>query len=115
MSNNYEANKFLMKVGVSPDLCGYHYLAEAINATKERLMNNDVNSKFMELYTDIANKFDTNYVRVERNMRHAIEKAFLSNNAVLQDMFGALIDESGRVTVSCFVYAIAEHLIMENN
>lgn len=115
MSNNYEANKLLMKVGVSPDLCGYHYLAEAINATKERLKNNDVNYKFMAVYQDIASKFNTTAIRVERGMRHAIEKAFASKNKALIDMFETLIDESGKVVSSCFVYTIAEYLLMENN
>ena len=115
MENNYAAKKLLLEMGVSPDLSGYHYLAEAITTVRELVLINDVNYKFMVLYMQIAKKFNTTSSRVERAMRHAVETAFSFKNELLHEMFSTLIDESGKVTNSCFVCTLVEHLIMEEN
>lgn len=113
-NSSYATNKLLLKVGVSPDLNGYHYLTEAINTTKESLLNGEVNVKFIPLYKEIGKKFNTTGTRVERSIRHAVEKAFTVNNAFLNNIFNVLIDaDSSKVTNSCFVYTLAQYLIME--
>lgn len=109
---NYTTNKLLIKVGISPDLKGYHYLVEAINIAKEALLNNKVNENFTILYTSIAKKFDTTSNGVERAMRHSIAKAFKANNSLLHEIFKTLTTPSGNVTNSCFVYTLAQHLII---
>lgn len=115
MNNDiYAANKLLLKVGVSPDLDGYQYLTEAINVVKAKLLFNNISYKMTDLYVTIGQKFNTTHVRTERAMRHAVEKAFTTNSALLHDIFDALIDyNSGKVTTSCFVYTLAQYLIME--
>lgn len=115
MENNiYATKKLLLNVGISPNLDGYHYLTEAINTVKGMLKSGDVDCKFTVLYKDIGKKFNTTSARTERSMRHAIEKAFSSNNSLLKTIFNSLVDtRSGKVTVSCFVFTIAEYLIME--
>ena len=112
MNNSYAAKKLLMEVGVSPDLKGYHYLADAICTTKEMHLANQT-ANMMEMYHQIAKTFDTTASRVERSMRHAIEKAFLKNNALLNKTFNTLIDDNDKkATNSCFVCTLAEHLIL---
>jgi two-component system response regulator (stage 0 sporulation protein A) len=114
MKDIYAANKILMKVGISPDLNGYHYLAEAISMVKESIQNNKVNDKFTYMYAQIGKKFNTTGSRVERAMRHAVEKAFTVNSPLLHDIFDSLIDyDSGKVVNSCFVCTLAQYLIME--
>ena len=113
-NNNYATNKLLLEVGISPDLSGYHYLTEAINATKETLLSGKVNDKITVLYDNIATKFNTTGIRVERAMRHAVEKAFTINSPLLHEIFDSLIEfNSGKVVNSCFVYTLAQYLIME--
>lgn len=113
-NNNYAANKLLLKVGVSPDLSGYHYLVEAISTTKDACLNGNVNYKLTSLYADIGKKFDTTASRVERCMRHAVEKAFTINSPLLHEIFDTLIEfDSGKVVNSCFVYTLAQYLIMD--
>lgn len=113
-NNNYAANKLLMKVGISPDLDGYHYLTEAINIIKEKWLNGNVNCKMMNLYFTVGKKFNTASIRVERSIRHAVERAFVIGSPLLREMFDTLLDcESGKVTNSCFIYTLAQHLIME--
>ncbi len=107
-------NKLLMEMGISPDLTGYYYLVAAINLRKEKIMSGDVTHKFMDLYTEIAKKFNSTCVNVERAMRHAVEKAFELNNDLLCKTFGSMVDKnSGKVTVSCFIGTLAELLIEE--
>lgn len=108
------ANKLLMEMGISPDLTGYYYLVAAINLRKEKITNGDVTHKFMDLYAEIAEKFNNTVTNVERTMRHAVEKAFETKNDLLCKTFSTLIDkDSGKVTVSCFIGTLAEYLIME--
>lgn len=115
-NNNYATNKFLMKVGISPEISGYYYLIEAINTMKKAILNGEVNYKFTALYAQIGKKFNISAARVERAIRHSIEKAFSNNNAMLHKIFDSLIDyESGKVVNSCFVCTIAQYLIMEEN
>ena len=111
--NNYATNKLLMEVGISPDLSGYHYLKSAIESVKEMILGDKVNDSFMNLYAKIAVKFNTTSSRVERAMRHAVEKATELNNASFKGMFNTLVDGNDNPTNSCFVYTLAEHLIME--
>lgn len=75
-NSNYSTNKLLLEVGVSPDLSGYRYLVEAINTTKENMINNEI-YKITMLYKDIGKKFHTTGTRVERAIRHAVEKNIL--------------------------------------
>lgn len=108
------ANKLLMEMGISPELTGYYYLVEAINLRKEKITSGDVTYKFMNLYAEIAEKFNNTVTNVERVMRHAVEKAFETNNDLLYQTFNTLMDKrSGKVTVSCFIGTLAECLIIE--
>lgn len=116
MNNKYTIKKLLLDVGISPDLSGFHYLVEAINAQEEVRLNGKEKCSLTALYMEIAEKFNNTAPAVERSIRHAVEKAFKSNNILLYKIFNTLIDgKSGKVTVSCFVCTLAEYLIMEEN
>ena len=109
-------NKLLMEMGISPDVVGYHYLADAINARKEMVANGNVAYKFTDLYADVGKKFNCKATNVERTMRHAVEGAFKHGNDALCKIFRPMIkNQSGKVTVACFIGTLAEYLIMEEN
>lgn len=114
MNNNNTTNKFILNLGISPDLLGYGYIVEAVNTVKEMRLTNKVGN-FTELYADIADKFNVSASSVERAMRHAIEKAFIRKGPQLKEMFEAFFEGSNKVPNSCFVYTVAEYLIMNEN
>ena len=112
MTNNNTTNKFVLNLGISPDFQGYAYVIEAINMVKKMRLNNEPVRKFTQLYSDIAQKFDAKAQRVERDIRYAIEKAFIRNSAQLKEMCEAFLEGSNKVTNSCFICTVAEYLIM---
>ena len=62
---------FFVKIGIYSNLLGYDYLLEAVlmSYNNKKL----INSVTTELYPMLAEKFNTNYRNIERNMRNAIE------------------------------------------
>lgn len=67
----------LKSIGIAVHVKGYNYLREAIIYTK-----NNPGRKIAatnELYPEIAKKFNTTSNRVERAIRHAIEKLWKKN------------------------------------
>ncbi len=100
----------LIKAGVTPELIGYNYLAEAIAIVKGCIKDDKPTQKnFMQIYKEIADKFSVSTSGVERNMRTALQKA-LANDT---DLFSDLFSVNSNVTLSCFVYTLAQYLILE--
>ncbi len=109
-----EIKKLLIRMGIGADLKGYHYLAEAIAMQRERFDEGEEIKPCMEVYADIAKAHGDTAIRVERAMRHAIERAFSHYNEALEDLFYALVDmDSGKVTNSCFICTMAEYFYFE--
>ena len=66
--------RFVQKLGIRPNLSGYHLLIKAILlALKSPEL---LKSLTKELYPRIANDYGKNVKAVERNMRKAIESAY---------------------------------------
>lgn len=105
-----EIKEMLIRMGVSPDLMGYHYLAEAIAMQRERLDAGEKIKPCMKVYADIAKAHKETPASIERAMRFAIEKAFTNYNEELEDLFHALIGlDSGKVSNSCFICTMSEY------
>lgn len=109
--HTFSIKRTLQECGITPDIKGYHYLAEAI-AIKERANEkNDFNKSVMSIYEEVAGKFSTTASKVERAIRHAVEKGFKINNPVIAAVFGNAINaNSGKVTNACFIAMIAEYI-----
>ena len=81
---NNKINKLLLELGIAPNLTGFKYLVEAISI---KVQNSDTNAT--DIYYQIAENQNTTSVRVERDIRHAIEKAWNNGNHDLQSkLFG---------------------------
>ena len=109
-----EISTLLRELGISPDLSGFHYLKEAIQMVwyDETLLHNNVTKV---LYPTVAKKFKTTAMRVERGMRHAIEKGTLRTNIdLVRDIFGNTISPySNKPTNSQFIGCVVEYLLMQ--
>ena len=99
--------KLLKKMGV-PHIKGYYYICYAVV-----LLSKNKGMKIsLGLYPETAKKFDTTGSRVERAIRHAVERTFETGDyEVLDEVFGnAARADKGKVTNSEFLHTCVEYL-----
>lgn len=100
--------KLLKEMGVPMNIKGYRYLSNAIvTLSKEKEMKISIG-----LYPKVAREFATTSSRVERAIRHAVERTFERGNYdVINEVFGSKVSATkGKLTNSEFMYACIEYL-----
>lgn len=100
--------KLLKEMGVPLNIKGYRYLINAIvTLSKEKEMKISLG-----LYPKVAREFATTSSRVERAIRHAVERTFERGNYdVINEVFGTKVSATkGKLTNSEFMYACIEYL-----
>lgn len=111
MGRSIRIKETLKELGVSPNLCGYHYLEEAISSVMDdpALVRGGITRK---LYPHLAEKFETTPFRVERAIRHAIEvSACRGNIKLIEKIFSYTTDlNKGKATNSEFIVTVADYL-----
>jgi len=108
-----EVTNLIHKVGIPANINGHQYLREAIlRVIEDRGLITGVTK---ELYPEIAKKYKTTGVKVERSIRHAIEICWLRGRIdVLESTFGYSINpERGKPTNSEFIAMVADKIRME--
>lgn len=104
MQNERKVYQLFKRLNMNPSNLGYTYLKEAIVMVQED--PSYINSITKRLYVDVANKYETKSSRVDRAMRHAIEKMFESSEASDRtEVFGAV----SNITNSAFIAAVIEY------
>lgn len=107
---------YLFKLGISPDLTGYHYILEAIELIikEPNIIRKGMVTKV--LYPTIGKANNVTSGSVERCIRHAITKGLdRAPQKVIQELFGNVIKfESGTITNSQFLAIIMTRLEFEN-
>ena len=103
----------LLFLGVPASLKGFNYLKTAMQYVYEE--PDYIESITKRLYPEVARKYGTTASRVERAIRHAIERAY--DNADIEDlqhMFGNAVSmHKGKPTNSEFISIIVERIKME--
>ena len=80
--------KLLMQIGIPANMLGFSYIVPALELIA--LTPDYINNITKGLYVEIARKCSSTPVRVERNIRHAIEAAFLKGNLeVIEKIFSS--------------------------
>ena len=100
--------KLLKEMAVPMNIKGYQYLSKAIVVlSKEKGMKIS-----LELYPKVAREFATTSSRVERAIRHAVERTFERGTYdVINEVFGSKVSATkGKLTNSEFMYACIEYL-----
>lgn len=107
---NKEIVNALIYCGVPANYVGYDYLKEGVRMAVEdpRVVHNMTKM----LYPAIAEKFGETPSRVERGIRHAVERVFLElPPKYAEECFGGCIRFSrGKLTNSEFIAIIAERI-----
>ncbi len=83
-----EISEWLISKGFVPNLKGFIYICEAVENYDNGI------SLIKELYPKIAQKFDVTPSRVERNIRHSIERACDLGLLVKDEVLGLLVSEN---------------------
>ena len=96
---------YLMKIGVSPKGPGLDYLSRAVMLVLDR--PGIRMSKPGGVYYAVADEFGTNWQAAERRMRNAINRAYMCNIELEEDLGAMSRMNSGRLSVSEFIYAVA--------
>ena len=86
-----EVVRFVRKLGIRPNLNGYHLLVKAILMALKA--PNLLKSLTKELYPKIAKDYGKNVKAVERNMRKAIESAYEYDPQRIQSVFYYKVDK----------------------
>lgn len=105
-----QIHRIMMDIGISPDMLGYHYTSWIIH----RILVGDfsITDKTMYMYQVTANNFNTTPSRVEKAIRHSIERAFLiMPTDIINKYFGNIISyEKGKVMNKQFITLIAQYI-----
>lgn len=99
----------LVRLGIRPNLKGYHYLRTALRiCMKDR---DELDGITKRLYPTIARKHGTTADKVEHAIRHAIQTAWMKGDGKTQKaLFGYCFEEGKRPTNSEFVMQILEYM-----
>ncbi len=114
-TNKTDVAHMLFKMGISPRLKGYTFLKYAIARTcKDATLTKSLSTK---LYPDIAQNFGTTVACVERNIRHAVESAWVKGDvAYIDRMFGYTIDANkGKPTNAEFIAMLTDTFSTKQN
>lgn len=105
-----ETTRALSELGIYPNLKGYHFVREAIVTVCES--NRLIGRVTGEIYEGVAAKFGSTADCVERNIRNAIENAWIKGDLnKINDMFGNSVDSNkGKPTNSEFIALLADKI-----
>lgn len=109
MKLDEKISNMLLQMGATPNLSGYHYLKEGIIIV---LMKNSSLKGIMDIYGHIAQHFDSNTGRVERNIRNLIDIIWALNRInVINECLGVRVFNSvEKPTNGQFIYIFADRL-----
>lgn len=112
MKNFIDISECLKELGIAANLKGYYCIRYAVMLLLDDLKY--VSHATTKLYPEIAEYFDTTASRVERAIRHAIEKGWGRGNIELQNkMFGYSIDMSKDSPTNMeFITTVADYIRM---
>ena len=101
----------LRHLGVPANIHGFSYIKTAIGliASDEDYLHGITKN----LYPTIAKKYNTTWQRVERSIRHAVERTFIDGDLEEIKTLGVVHYDSGKMTNGEFLGALYECLKYE--
>lgn len=82
----------LKLAGLIPAYRGYFYLAECIATVSEKYNNSEWEIKLFDVYEQVAIKHQTTPGNIERNIRTAIQSAYLNPNVTAWRLISTIAD-----------------------
>lgn len=109
-----DVSRLLREVGIPASLKGYAYLRTAIIST---YYNYEFLGQITKLlYPEIAKKYKSSTIKVERAMRHAIEISWSRGNAdIIQELFGYSVSNTkSNPSNSEFIARITDYFLLRD-
>ena len=105
-----DITKEIQKIGLSAGIKGFRYVRYAIYLMLQEEQNKA--SMMNYIYPTVAKKFNTTPACVERDIRHAIENAWIHGSmSYIDEVFGFTVDaDKGKPTNSAFIATVAERI-----
>ena len=106
-------SKLLHDLGIPSHIKGYQFLRDAV---KMRFENPEIiGGMTIELYHEIATKYNTTVSRVERSIRHAVEVSWNRGDIkLMENIFGHSVDiDRAKPTNSEFIVTVADKLRLD--
>jgi len=104
---------YLYKIGVSPQVKGFSCLREAVRICYDSGASRGILTK--KIYKETARNLDSTIVRVERNIRHAVDS--LDDKEKLKKINGLVgyevLTEYEKPTSGMIIYLLAEQIITD--
>ena len=102
----------LKEIGITANLKGYNFMVDAISMYIDNKGSFDPGIT-KHVYPEIAKKYHSTPARVERNIRHSIEKCWEQGSYdKLQEIFGYTIPSPKyKPTNSCFIAEMSEYIM----
>lgn len=103
-------SNYLKRLGVATDVHGYYYIMSGILLLIEDMSL--IGKLTTKLYPEIAKEFGTTPSKVERAIRHAIERGFeRADTEVITKVFGySYSKDRGKATNSEFLTTVADYI-----
>lgn len=112
MKDEQRIFEFMKKLGVPSHVKGYHYIKAALPMMLEVHSRGETIQVTKVLYPTIAKQFNTTASRVERAIRHAVQRTFdVISSDVYDDVFGELNHMVAQPTNSQFLTICAGYLL----
>lgn len=104
--------KMLFQIGLNPKLKGFHLAREAIIENLKLAQNGE--RHIGVIYKILAERHNMRYICVERNIRNAIETAWMEGNTVfINQLFGYSVQkERGKPTNGEFISLLSDRIMM---
>ena len=111
-SNKEIITKVIKELGMPANLTGYHYIRDAIAMVIDD--KDKICSVTKVIYPDVAKLHNTTSSKVERGIRHAIERGWrMANEELIRKIFGfSFSPEKGKPTNSEFIATVADYIIL---
>lgn len=111
MAREGKIKEVLLELGVPHHIKGYTFIKQSLI-----MIGDDTSYRYdicRHLYLDVANVYDTTPSRVERAIRHAIEKVFANTDIdVIKKYFGNSIEvHKGKVSNKHFLITLADYIL----
>lgn len=114
MNLDARISNILLKMGASPALLGYQYIKTGVSIIIENKC--DWRQVTKVLYPEVAKVHGTTPSKVERAIRHCVEKMyFMGNIRYLTEIIPSYNMRKGKVANSEFLATLAEYLKQEGD
>lgn len=90
MENEMKIYNFMKWIGVPSHFKGYHYIKAALPIVTDAYAKGETVRMMKELYPSVAEQFDSTPQRVERAIRHAIQRTF---DEITTEVYGEVFRE----------------------